>query len=448
MPSSRRIDCPGSTHGVGHLLLQFLRYHITLLLVFIVGLSGCASYKTTKREHPPLPSYPEEKLERNDFFFSSDEDVIGRLTIIKIEEGDSLPDIARHFSLGINAVSAANPEIDLWVPKAGDRLLLPTSFTLPDAPRSGIVINLATMRLFHFRGGGKVSTYPIGVGTKERSSPLGQMYVKRKKVRPTWFVPASIAEDHRKKGDPLPATVPPGPLNPLGDYALYLSKSGYLIHGTNKPASIGLRATNGCIRLYPEDIKKLYENAPLRTPVTIVNRPYLIGKRDGVVYLEAHTPDKDVGRAATERLYAKLKDIEKKSGRTLDWSKVRAVVAEAKGIPVPILEISQGSVQRIGEIVEVSRPPKLYGKPEIPELRNDAWYVLAARLRDKKDAQRLAAIINHQGPPIPARVISTNDIHRVIAGPFNDVAEAKEAAKRLKFDLEIDGVLVEPVMQK
>jgi L,D-transpeptidase ErfK/SrfK len=111
------------------------------------------------------------------------------------------------------------------------------------------------------------------------------MYIARKKFRPTWYVPASIAEDHRKKGDPLPSKVPPGPQNPLGEHALYLSKSGYLVHGTNKPASIGLRATNGCIRLYPEDIKRLFENTPVKTPVNIVNQPYLAGQRDGIVYL-------------------------------------------------------------------------------------------------------------------------------------------------------------------
>ena len=88
-----------------------------------------------------------------------------------------------------------------------------------------------------------VATYPVGVGTAERPTPKGRMYITRKKLRPTWYVPASIAADHRKKGDPLPAVVPPGPLNPLGEHALYLSRSGYLVHGTNKPASIGLRAT-------------------------------------------------------------------------------------------------------------------------------------------------------------------------------------------------------------
>jgi L,D-transpeptidase ErfK/SrfK len=329
--------------------------------------------------------------------------------------------------------------------------MLPLSFILPDAPRRGIVINLAAMRLFQFKDDSKslaVSTYPLGVGTIERPSPTGQMYVARKVTRPTWHVPASIAEDHRKKGDPLPAKVLPGPQNPLGEYALYLSKSSYLIHGTNKPASIGLRATNGCIRLYPEDVKKLYENTPVKTPVCIVNQPYLIGQRNGVVYMEVHAPPEDLDAVEFDKIYTKLRNIEKESGRTLDWSKVKKVLAEARGIPVPIFEIRQGSEKGAAKTIEVKHPEKLNGRPEIPELQMEAWYVLAADVRDEIDALRIAAIINHQGPQIPARVLSKSDSYRVIAGPFNDISEAKDAAKRLKIDLEIDGILIEPVKKR
>jgi L,D-transpeptidase ErfK/SrfK len=119
-------------------------------------------------------------------------------------------------------------------------------------------------------------------------------------------------------------------------------------------------------------------------------------------------------------------------------------VAEARGIPVPIFEIRHGSEKDVAETIKLKHPDKLYGKPEIPELKTDAWYVLAAILRDKVDALRLAAIINHQGPQIPARVLSKSDRHRVLAGPFNNMSEAKDAAKRLKIDLEIGGILVEP----
>ncbi|MBE0425071.1 MAG: L,D-transpeptidase family protein [Nitrospirae bacterium] len=427
------------------------RLHLIVLLIFILSLHGCAGMKRVVVEPLPPPGYLEEDIERNDFLAEKEDDVIGRLAFIRLEKGDTLPDIARHFSLGINAISAANPGVDVWVPEAGERILLPLSFILPDVPRKGIVINLAAMRLFQFKGDSKsqvVSTYPVGIGTAERPTPTGQMHVERKVIRPTWYVPASIAEDYRKKGDPLPAEVPPGPKNPLGEYAIYLSKPSYLIHGTNKPSSIGLRATNGCIRLYPEDIKRLFESTPVKTPVCIVNQPYLVGQRDGVVYMKVHTPFEDSGSVELEKIYAKLRNIEKKLGCTLDWSKVKKVLAEARGIPVPIFEIRQGSEKGIAETVEVKHPDKLYGRPEILELKADAWYVLAANVRDRIDALRIAAIINHQGPQIPARVLSMSDSHRVIAGPFNDISEAKDAVKRLKIDLEIDGILVEPVKER
>jgi L,D-transpeptidase ErfK/SrfK len=427
------------------------RLRLIVLFIAIVSLHGCATTKSVHEEYQPIPGHLEEHVERNEFSVAKGDDVIGRLAFISLEKGDTLPDIARHFSLGINGVSAANPGVDIWAPEAGERIMLPLSFILPDAHRKGIVINLAAMRLFQFKGDSEsmeVLTYPVGVGIEERPSPTGQMYVERKVTRPTWHVPASIAKDHRKKGDPLPASVPPGPQNPPGEYALYLSKSSYLIHGTNKPASIGLRATNGCIRLYPEDVKKLYENTPFKTPVCIVNQPYLIGQWNGVVYMEVHAPPEDLDADEFDKIYTKLRNIEKESGRTLDWSKVKKVLSEARGIPVPIFEIRQGSGKGVAETIEVKHPGELYSRPEIPELKTDAWSVLAADVRDETDAVRLAAIINHQGPQIPARVVSKDVSYRVIAGPFNGIREAKDAIKRLKIDLEIDGILIERVKKK
>jgi L,D-transpeptidase ErfK/SrfK len=221
-----------------------------------------------------------------------------------------------------------------------------------------------------------------------------------------------------------------------------------LIHGTNKPASIGLRATNGCIRLYPEDVKKLYENTPMKTPVCIVNQPCLIGQWNGVVYIEVHAPPEDFDAAEFDKIYAKLRNMEKESGRTLDWSKVKKVLAEARGIPVPIFELRHGSAKGATKTIEVKHPEKLNGSPEIPELQMEAWNVLAAEVREEIEALRIAAIINHQGPQIPARVLSKSDGYRVIAGPFNDMSAAKEAAKRLKIDLEIDGILIKPVKKR
>lgn len=416
------------------------------LCLIVFSLAGCASLKGFQTVSP-VPGHREKEIERNRFPVARGEGVIGRMASVRLEKGDTLPDIARHFGLGINAIGAANPGVDVWVPEGGEEVLLPLSFILPDAPRKGIVVNLAAMRLFQYKEDGTsltVKTYPIGVGTSERPTPTGAMHVARKAVRPTWHVPASIAMDHRKKGDILPAAVPPGPDNPLGEYALYLSKPGYLIHGTNKPASIGLTATNGCLRLYPENVKVLYDDTPVNTPVLIVNQPYLFGQRDGVLYLEAHSPLEGSGAPEWEKFLAKLKAIEKNSGRSLDWNKVKEVQAAARGIPVPIFPLRPGSEKEAAKPVELEHPAKLYGKPEIPALKLQAWYVLATDVSDRKEALRIAAIINHQGPQIPARVFQKSDRYRVIAGPFDDGSEAEKATKRLKYDLEIDGIVIAP----
>lgn len=420
---------------------------LVISAILLLSLPGCAAMKVVAVRFLPSQGVPDGTIERNQFLVENEDDLIGQPVFITLEKGDTLPDIARHFSLGTTELSAANPGVDIWAPEVGRRIMLPLSHILPDAPRKGIVINLPAMRLFQFKGDSRllaVSTYPVGIGTLERPSPTGQMYVQRKTIRPTWYVPASIAEDHRKKGDPLPAKIPPGPVNPLGEYALYLSKPTYLVHGTNKPSSIGLHATNGCIRLYPEDVKKLYESTPVNTPVRILNQPYLVGKHKGVVYIEVHAPLKDSDTIELDRMYAKLINLENQSSEKLDWTRVEKALAEARGIPVAISGISQGYGEGMVETLEVRHPDTLYGKPEIPELKAEGWYVLAADVRERITAVRLAAIINHQGPPIPARVLARNSGYRVLCGPFDDINKAKDAVRRLRIDLEIEGVVIEP----
>ncbi len=423
-------------------------FRSVVFFILIFTCYGCGAWNVVREKVSSFSSQPVKQIERNDFPVMEGEDVIGRLAVVRLEEGDTLPDIARHFGLGVSEISAANPGVDVWVPETGGPILLPLSFILPDVPRKGIVINTAAMRLFQYKEEGRslmVSTYPVGIGSEERPTPTGKMYVERKVVRPTWRVPASILKDHQKRGDPLPAAVPPGPKNPLGEHALYLNRSNYVIHGTNKPSSVGLRATNGCIRLYPEDIKRLFADTNVKTPVHIVNQPYLLGKRSGVIYMEVHATVDDVDAVELKKFFSRLKAIEKESGRKLDWKKVYEVMAEARGIPVPIFELRQGSAKDISGVVEVKHPGELYGRPTLPEWTADGWYVLAGEVHDGMHAARLAAMINHQGPPIPARVIPKGDRHRVIAGPFSNRREAEEAARRLKVDLEIEGILIEPV---
>jgi len=211
-------------------------------------------------------------------------DVIGASGQYETREEDTLLDIARTFDLGYVEIRAANPEIDPWMPGAGRVLTLPTQFVLPEAPRRGIVINLPDLRLYYFPSRGDPRSFPIGIGGEGKETPVGQTKISAKRVRPAWYPTKSEREE-----DPdLPEFVPPGPDNPMGDYAIYLGWKGYAIHGTNKPDSIGRRDSSGCIRLYPEDIENLFKLVEPGTPVTIVNQPVKLGWSGGELYLEIH----------------------------------------------------------------------------------------------------------------------------------------------------------------
>jgi len=267
-------------------------------------------------------------------------DIVGKLGVVVTRNDDTLLDIARQHGLGYNEITAANPGIDPWVPGESTEVVLPTAFVLPPGPREGMVINLAQMRLFYFpppRPGepARVITHPIGIGVDIAPTPLGATRIVRKAVDPTWYPPDSIRERRAEEGEILPAVVPPGPDNPLGGYALYLALPGYLIHGTNRPWGIGMRVSNGCIRLYPEDIEALFAQVPVDTRVRIVRDPYLVGERDGVPVLQAFRPPDD---APVEESYTPLmQDLVRRYPRgTVDLAKALQVAKERRGVPTPI----------------------------------------------------------------------------------------------------------------
>ena len=418
------------------------------VLILVSVLPACSFGPAVRQVELPLPPPRVERIETHDFTLGKDDNLVGQLASVPIREGDTLSDIARHYGLGLEQLSAANPELEPWTPQADYKAILPLQFILPDAPRKGVVVNLASMRMFHFSGSKSVprlTTYPVGIGKEGRSTPLGQMAVERKTAHPTWYVPDSIRRDHALKGDPLPASVSPGPDNPLGDYAMYLTRPSYLIHGTNKPYSIGFRASNGCIRLYPEDIERLFKSLPEKTPVKIVNQPFLVGFHRDEIYLEVHEPheEMDIGQLKKATL-VKLKQMEKKLGKKLDWAKVEQTLTQARGIPVPILENTDSFDQLVAKAVALSHPAKLYAQPEPPTLKGSSWYIQAGETVDEISAKRLAAMLNHQGPRIPAQTVLQNGRYQIYAGPYKDAKATKIAAKRMKIDLEIDGEIIAP----
>lgn len=247
-----------------------------------------------------------------------------------VEPGDTLLDVAYRHRLGFDRVARLNPAVHHWIPEPGTVVQLPTEHVLPDAPHKGLVVNVPEMQLYDYTAGPEPEVFAIAIGDQMDPSLVGEFRVGRKRERPTWTVPASI----RAEKPELPAVVPPGPDNPLGDHWMTIGTTSYGIHGTNNPWSIGREATHGCIRLYNDEVARLFARTRERTPLRLVYQTVKIGQRDGTIYVEAH-PDlygrePDRLAVAYQRLYALgLADL-------VDPLRVRQAVEEARGIPVAV----------------------------------------------------------------------------------------------------------------
>jgi len=127
-----------------------------------------------------------------------------------------------------------------------------------------IVIDRESNRLTLYDGFQIDRTYPVATAMAPYVTPAGSWTIINKAENPTWTNPAPDTW-----GAGLPATIPPGPGNPLGTRALYLDAPGIRIHGTYDSASIGTHASHGCIRMNISDVEALYPLVPIGTRVLI-----------------------------------------------------------------------------------------------------------------------------------------------------------------------------------
>jgi L,D-transpeptidase ErfK/SrfK len=297
------------------------------------------------RERPLQPPIP-----TNHFVLDSvEQSVVGEPQVVFTRESDTLSDLARAYGLGYDELVAANPDVDPWLPGDNTPVLLPTQFVLPEVPREGLVLNIATKRLFYFPAmpeGEKrvVKTYPIGIGRVGWETPVGMTSVVAKARDPHWYVPASVRREHAEMGNPLPSVVPPGPDNPLGHRVLQLDMPGYLIHGTNQPYGVGMRVSHGCVRLYPENIELLYELVEIGEQVLIVNEPYLLGSRDGQVFFESHQPLEDDEIGPQDRLSMLLGSPVAASLTEREKDHVRTLASIASGLPLRVSAFDSAEV--------------------------------------------------------------------------------------------------------
>jgi len=218
--------------------------------------------------------------------------LIGGIRSHTVQYRESLIELAVQYDVGFNEIVAANKKIDPWIPEKGTKILIPTSWLLPEGTDNGIIINLAALRLYYFfkiDHQQYVTTFPIGIGRQGFTTPEGSFEITARVKDPVWTVPESV----RNEKPELPSIIPPGPHNPLGKYWLQLSVNGYGIHGTNRPFGIGRKVSHGCIRLYQKDIEELYKLTKIGTPVKIIKEPIQVRHYENKIYLAVHSSDMD-----------------------------------------------------------------------------------------------------------------------------------------------------------
>ncbi len=218
--------------------------------------------------------------------------LLGALEYHPVTKGDYFQKIAEKYNVGFLALMAANPNIDPFLPEIGKSLVIPNEMLLPFGKREGIIINLPELRLYYFPpNGNSVHVFPVGIGRQGLATPNTVSYISEKRANPVWRPTKEMKARYlAQHGRLLADEVPAGPNNPFGKFALRLGTSVFLLHGSNQRFGIGMRASSGCIRLYDEDIKWLFEHVKVGTPVRIVEQNIKLSYELNKKLIEIHSP--------------------------------------------------------------------------------------------------------------------------------------------------------------
>jgi len=285
----------------------------------------------------------ESSLPRGHYALPESGNMVGEVYTVETREGQTLLDIAREHNVGYEEIRNANPEVSLWAPQPGTEVVIPARYILPPARREGVVINVAELRLYYYPDTAdnetpRVETYPIGIGREGFNTPLGVTETTMKLKDPAWYPPESVRQEARERGDPPPEVVPPGPDNPLGQHAIMLDIPGYLIHGTNRPDGIGMRASRGCIRMMPETIEDLFSRIAVGERVNIIDMPVKVGRQGERLYVQSFESleEQENGMGDLLEALSQLQQRDAAADIPVDYARLRQALEASSWQPVAL----------------------------------------------------------------------------------------------------------------
>jgi L,D-transpeptidase ErfK/SrfK len=262
--------------------------------------------------------------------------IIGGETVYMVRKGDTLELVGARTGVNWWKIAKDNNIDTKKYLQIGQELKIDTRKIVPAGTDNGIIINVPDRTLYYFKNSQLVRSFPVGLGllTSKTSmswkTPLGRFRVIAKDKNPTWYVPPSIQEEMELEGKEIGTSVPPGPDNPLGRFALKTTMPGIMIHETIKPASVNQFRSHGCIRVLPENMEKFFEEVELNAPGELLYMPVKAALSDGGrIFLEVH---KDFyGRIRNIAEEAKVQLEKTGALNKVDWQKVDKVLKERSG---------------------------------------------------------------------------------------------------------------------
>lgn len=262
--------------------------------------------------------------------------IVGSVSYYTVRKSDSLRLVAAKLGVSRQQLVKLN-KLDPKAPlKVGQQLKYNNRKIIPIRMKSGIVINIPDRTLYYFRDGRLTTSLPVALGSAVKNdkfdwtTPVGRFKITAKQKDPVWYVPKSIQTEMGNAGKEVVTSVPPGPQNPLGKYAIKTSLPGILIHSTTKPGSIYSFASHGCIRVTPEHMESFFNEVSVNTPGQIIYRPVKVAiTENGRVFLEVHQDvyGKSIGlEEETRQLLERHRLLDR-----VDWTRVEQIIRQKSG---------------------------------------------------------------------------------------------------------------------